>query len=115
MKAHHRRRKIRAVRFEDPETLIAARMAALRPILGGMREQRVATLGRLLRQERRAARSGVGYDLSRHAALRRLATEIDPASRSKPDGSGTNHKEKGRHAKHSDLTNISPTPRLREH
>lgn len=104
MKPHHPHRPIRAMRLEEPDAVIAARVAALRPFLGSAREQRLAALGRLLRQERRAASSGIGYDPSRHAALRRLAAEIEPRSRS--DESGTRRKEKGRHAKHSDLLKI---------
>ncbi|MGA0561175.1 hypothetical protein ACO2RV_01915 [Ancylobacter sp. VNQ12] len=87
--------------------MIAARAAALRPFIGSTREQRLATLRRLLRQERRAARSGLGYDPSRHAALRRLVAELELPSRSNPDGAGTSCKEKGRHAKHSGLTQPS--------
>lgn len=107
MHAHHRRRPIRAMRQEAPEAMIAARVAALRPFIGATREQRLATLSRLLRQERRAARSGLGYDPSRHAALRRLMAETERFSRSTPDGSGTPRKEKGRHAKHSGLVTPS--------
>ena len=106
MKLHHPSRPIRAMRLEEPDAVIAARVAALRPFLGSAREQRLAALGRLLRQERRAACSGIGYDPSRHAALRRLAAEIEPPSRSRSDESGTRRKEKGRHAKHSDLLKI---------
>lgn len=107
MQAHHRRRPIRAMRQEDPEAVIAARAAALRPFIGATREQRLATLSRLLRQERRAARGGLGYDPCRHAALRRLVAEIERPSRSNPDESGTPCKEKGRHAKHSGLVKPS--------
>lgn len=107
MHVHHRRRPIRAMRQEDPETTIAARAAALRPFIGSTREQRLATLSRLLRQERRAARSGLGYDPCRHAALRRLMAETEPPCRSNRDESGTPCKEKGRHAKHSGLVTSS--------
>lgn len=77
MTPHHRGRRIRAIRSEEPEEAIAGRAAALRPFLGQSVEERRATLRRLLRIERRAARCGVGYDALRHAALRRLLTEAE--------------------------------------
>lgn len=113
MTRHHPRRPIRAMRAEEPDAVIAARVAALRPFLGSTREQRLAALSRLLRQERRAARNGVSYDASRHAALLRLAAEIEPSSSRKSDEPGTGRKEKGRHAKHSDLSNTFSNVRPR--
>lgn len=77
MSSQHRKRRIRAVRLEEPNDAIAARAAALRPFLGRTREERQAALRRLLRTERRAARCGVGYDAVRHAALRRLMAEAE--------------------------------------
>lgn len=77
MSSHHRKRRIRAVRAEEPNDAITTRAAALRPFLGRTREERQAALRRLLRTERRAARCGVGYDAVRHAALRRLMTEAE--------------------------------------
>ena len=70
-------RHLRAMRSEDPEALIAARADALRPFLGATSEARLAAIRRLLRAERRAARSGVGYDAVRHAALHRLMSESE--------------------------------------
>ena len=87
------RRRIRAARSEEREDIIAGRTAALRPFLGRATEDSRATLRRLLRAERRAARSGVGYDAARHAALARLLAEAEavPPSRYAPVN------EKGRH------------------
>ncbi|MCS0501056.1 hypothetical protein [Ancylobacter mangrovi] len=70
------RRRIRAQRVHEPESAIAARSEALRPFLGGSREERSARLRSLLRAERRAARRGQAYDPLRHAALARLMAEI---------------------------------------
>lgn len=75
------RRPIRAMRLKDPAETIKARAEALRPFLGNASEDRLASLRRLLRHERRAARSGVGYDAARHAALRRLLDEAAPSSK----------------------------------
>lgn len=86
MSSHHRERRIRAARTEEPEDAIAARAAALRPFLGRSTEERRAALRRLLRLERRAARCGVGYDALRHAALRRLMDEPEGAERPAPRG-----------------------------
>ncbi|HSI38920.1 MAG TPA: hypothetical protein VLA00_00035 [Xanthobacteraceae bacterium] len=69
------RPRITALRLHEPRALIAARMDALRPFLARDPAVRRAMLARLLRAERRAAMSGVGYDAVRHAALRRLAVE----------------------------------------
>ncbi|MDF2621091.1 MAG: hypothetical protein K0S00_3750 [Xanthobacteraceae bacterium] len=77
MSSHHRKRRIQAVRTEEPNDTIAARAAALRPFLGRTREEHQAALRRLLRTERRAAHCGVGYDAVRHAALRRLMAEAE--------------------------------------
>ncbi|MCK0196378.1 hypothetical protein MWN34_05560 [Ancylobacter sp. 6x-1] len=55
--------------------LLAARMETLRPFIGTTPEERRIVLSRLLREQRRAARSGRGYDALRHAALRRLMNE----------------------------------------
>lgn len=77
MSSHHRKRRIRAVRTEEPEDAIAARATALRPFLGRTREERQTALRRLLRTERRAARCGIGYDAIRHAALCRLMAEAE--------------------------------------
>ena len=77
MSSHQGRRRIRAVRTEEPEDAIATRAAALRPFLGRTSEERRSALRRLLRTERRAARCGVGYDAIRHAALRRLMAEME--------------------------------------
>lgn len=77
MSSHHRERRIRAVRTEEPQDAIAARAAALRPFLGRSREERRVALRRLLRTERRAAHCGIGYDAVRHAALRRLIAEAE--------------------------------------
>ncbi|MBS7542038.1 hypothetical protein [Ancylobacter oerskovii] len=62
------------MRSHEPAEEIAARAAALRPFLGQGAERR-ARLARLLRAERRAALTGIGYDAARHAALRRLENE----------------------------------------
>lgn len=75
----HRSRRIRAARSENPDEAIAARVAALRPFLGRTGEERQVALRRLLRAERRAAGTGIGYDAVRHAALRRLLAEAEPA------------------------------------
>lgn len=79
MTPHHRGRRIRAIRSEEPDEIIAARAAALRPFLGRSAEERRVALRRLLRTERRAARCGFGYDAVRHAALRRLLAEVEDA------------------------------------
>jgi len=76
---HHR--PIRAMRLNNPAETIAARANALRPFLGLAAEDRLASLRRMLRQERRAAGSGVGYDAARHAALRRLLLESAQSSK----------------------------------
>ena len=82
MAAHSRNyRPIRAMRLSDPTDTIAARAAALRPFLGIASGDRLASLRRMLRQERRAARSGVGYDAARHAALCRLLDEAGHAAK----------------------------------
>lgn len=70
-----RSRRIRATRVEEPATQIAARAAALRPFIGRTPAERIAAVSRLLRQERRAAAQGAGYDACRHAALNRLLAE----------------------------------------
>ncbi len=78
-----RSRRIRAMRVEEPAAQIAARAAALRPFIGRTKVEKVAVLSRLLRQERRAAAQGAGYDACRHAALGRLLAECrarSPAS-----------------------------------
>ncbi|MCK0209054.1 hypothetical protein MWN33_13540 [Starkeya koreensis] len=75
MRDHHRNRRIRAMRSEEPAEAIAARAEALRPFLGRSGEERMRALRRLLRAERRAAGTGLGYDAIRHAALRRLLAE----------------------------------------
>ncbi len=67
--------RVRAMRMEEPEKQIAERAAALRPFIGRTHDERSATLARLLRQERRAAARGFGYDAGRHAALSRLMAE----------------------------------------
>jgi len=69
------RRPIRASRLREPDDIIAARAQALRPFLGSDPGGRLASLQRMLREERRAARAGIGYDAARHAALRRLLDE----------------------------------------
>ncbi|WP_018389841.1 hypothetical protein [Ancylobacter sp. FA202] len=71
--------RIRAARSEERDDIIAGRAAALRPFLGRQPESHGATLRRLLRAERRAAGSGLGYDAARHAALRRLLAEAEAA------------------------------------
>lgn len=68
------------MRLKDAAETIKARADALRPFLGTSSDDRLASLRRLLRHERRAARSGVGYDAARHAALRRLIDETGQAS-----------------------------------
>ncbi|MFT0860967.1 hypothetical protein [Ancylobacter sp. G4_0304] len=75
--ARPRRSGIRALRMEDPQAAIAARAEALRPFLGGTGKEKLASLRRLLRAERRAARAGFGYDATRHAALCRLLAESE--------------------------------------
>ncbi|MCB4768956.1 hypothetical protein LGR54_10100 [Ancylobacter sp. Lp-2] len=70
-----RRATLRASRDHDAAEAIAARVAALRPFLGPDIGERRTRLARLLRIERRAALSGIGYDPARHAALRRLEAE----------------------------------------
>ena len=67
------------MRLSDARETIAARADALRPFLGLRAEDRLVSLRRMLRQERRAAGSGVGYDAARHAALRRLINEAGQA------------------------------------
>ena len=69
------------MRLNNPAETIAARANALRPFLGLAAEDRLASLRRMLRQERRAAGSGVGYDAARHAALRRLLLESAQSSK----------------------------------
>ncbi|MDQ0347229.1 hypothetical protein [Ancylobacter vacuolatus] len=71
--------RIRAARSEERDDIIAGRTAALRPFLGRQPEGQSTTLRRLLRAERRAAGSGMGYDAARHAALRRLLAEAEAA------------------------------------
>lgn len=92
MTFHRHHRRIRAARSEEREDIIAGRVAALRPFLGSPGADRGAALQRLLRAERRAARSGIGYDAARHAALRRLLAEVEARA---PAGRPNN--EKGRH------------------
>lgn len=70
-----RRAAVRAMRLHEPAEAIAAKVAALRPFLGHGLAERRARLARLLRAERRAALTGIGYDATRHAALRRLDAE----------------------------------------
>ena len=74
-------RPIRAMRLRNAGETITARADALRPFLGASLDDRLASLRRMLRQERRAAGSGVGYDAARHAALRRLLDEAGQASK----------------------------------
>ncbi|MBS9478805.1 hypothetical protein [Ancylobacter radicis] len=69
------RRRIRAMRLDEPDAQIVARAAALRPFIGRTGDERVTALRRLLRQERRASLIGGGYDACRHAALTRLLAE----------------------------------------
>ncbi|GLK84950.1 hypothetical protein GCM10017653_30200 [Ancylobacter defluvii] len=70
-----RRATVRAIRMHEPAEAIAAKVAALRPFLGHGTVERRTRLARLLRAERRAALTGIGYDATRHAALRRLDAE----------------------------------------
>lgn len=92
------RRAIRSMRSEEPEVAIAARAAALRPFIGITVEERRTALLRLLRQERRASRSGHGYDASRHAALRRLMAEMQAAPDRLRGPGATAHNEKAARA-----------------
>lgn len=84
------RRRIRATRLEEPETQISARMSGLRLFLDIGQEDRVATLSRLLRQERRASQIGCGYDPFRHAALVRLLAETRHFQAIRAGGTGGN-------------------------
>ncbi|WP_371345243.1 hypothetical protein [Ancylobacter sp. IITR112] len=93
LSTHRPARRIRAARSEEREEIIARRTAALRPFLGPAADEAGATLHRLLRAERRAARSGMGYDPARHAALARLLAEAEAVSRA---GAAAGN-EKGRH------------------
>ncbi|MPT23674.1 MAG: hypothetical protein E2577_12120 [Starkeya sp.] len=86
-------RRIRAARSEERDAIIARRAAALRPFLGHATEEGRTVLRRLLRAERRAAGSGLGYDAARHAALARLLAELDPP----PKAGAATRNEKGRH------------------
>ncbi|MDQ0302891.1 hypothetical protein [Ancylobacter polymorphus] len=86
-------RRIRAARSEERDAIIGRRAAALRPFLGRGGEECRTVLRRLLRAERRAAGSGLGYDAARHAALARLLAELDAPLR--PAAVARN--EKGRH------------------
>lgn len=86
-------RRIRAARSEERDAIIARRAAALRPFLGRATEEGRAVLRRLLRAERRAAGSGLGYDAARHAALARLLAELDAL----PRPAAVARNEKGRH------------------
>lgn len=79
MTCHRHYRRIRASRAEEREDVIAQRTAALRLFLGRPGDGRAAALQRLLRAERRASHTGVGYDAARHAALRRLLAEAQAA------------------------------------
>ncbi|MCJ8143793.1 hypothetical protein MKI84_12790 [Ancylobacter sp. A5.8] len=79
--ADRRSGRIRAMRVEDPQATIAARVDALRPFIGGTGEEKLASLRRLLRSERRAARAGGVYDAARHAALCRLVAEAQRPAR----------------------------------
>lgn len=88
------RHRIRVARSEEREATITARTEALRPFLGRSAEDRDATLRRLLRAERRAARAGSGYDAVRHAALCRLMAEGETRP---PAAIRGTHDEKGRH------------------
>ncbi len=72
----HCRGRLRACRAHDPATLVAARMETLKPFVGATPEARRTVLSRLLREERRAALTGAGYDAVRHAALRRLLRDM---------------------------------------
>ncbi|TCK31265.1 hypothetical protein EV667_1372 [Ancylobacter aquaticus] len=87
------RPRIRAARSEERDAIIAGRAAALRPFLGRPPDGHGATLQRLLRAERRAAGSGVGYDAARHAALCRLLAEVEAT----PLPARPARHEKGRH------------------
>jgi hypothetical protein len=90
---HRPGHRIRATRSEERDDIINGRVAALRPFLGRPPEGQGAILRRLLRAERRAAGSGMGYDAARHAALRRLLAEAESAA---PLASPLRN-EKGRH------------------
>ncbi|WP_425105744.1 hypothetical protein [Ancylobacter sp.] len=86
-------RRIRAARCEERDAVIARQAAALRPFLGRATEECRTVLRRLLRAERRAAGSGLGYDAARHAALARLLAELETP----PRPSALARNEKGRH------------------
>ena len=65
---------LRAIRCSDRDTDLKERIAVrVDPQTSGSEPYSIARIERALRAERRAARSGVGYDPLRHLVLARLA------------------------------------------